>query len=486
MSLSVALNTARGSLLSNGTQTDTVSRNVSGVGDASYSRKVASLVTTDGPVRVVVARVSNTALFDKMIGSTSELAGRQAILDGLTKLEETVGDTQADGSVAAKVSALNQALSNAANQPNDPNLAKAAVAAAKDLALALNRSSGTVQAARKNADDEIGNSVQTINDLLVQFDKANKAVMNGTVTGADISDALDNRDKILAQLSQEVGITTVVRANNDMAIYADNGSPLYDKIARSVTFAPTSAFAAGTTGNAVFIDGVQVTGSASRMPLQAGRIVGQIAVRDDIAVTYQAQLDAIAGGLITAFAETDKDNPTTGTALAGLLTYAGGPALPALGRAGLAASIRINPAADPTQGGNPFTLRDGGMNAGTQYQYNTSGAAAFSDHLRAIQTALRADRTFPTNSELPLSTSVMTAAQSSASWLEASRKAATARVDTESAVLSSASTALSNVTGVNRDDEIARMLELEKSYAASAKLISTVNAMLQSLLDAVR
>lgn len=53
-------------------------------------------------------------------------------------------------------------------------------------------------------------------------------------------------------------------------------------------------------------------------------------------------------------------------------------------------------------------------------------------------------------------------------------------------MLDSASTALSNTTGVNRDEEVASMLQLEKSYAASAKLIATVNAMIQSLLDAVR
>ncbi|WP_267426835.1 flagellar hook-associated protein FlgK [Methylobacterium sp. GC_Met_2] len=484
MSLSVALNTARGALSANGLQTDTVSRNVAGVGDAAYSRKVASLVTTDGPVRVVVNRVSNTALFDKMINSTSDLAGRKAILDALKHLEQTVGDTEADSSVAAKTSTLNQALSNAANQPNDQNLAKAAVAAAKDLARTLNVASATVQSVRKDADDEINNSVQTINDLLTQFDKANRAVMSGTVTGADISDALDNRDKVLAQLSEELGITTVVRANNDMAIYADNGSPLFDKTARSVTFQPTSAFAPGTTGNAVFIDGVQVTGNKSLMPLQAGRIVGQMTVRDEVTVTYQKQLDALASGLISVFAETNKTD-TAKPALAGLLTYTGGPTLPAAGTVGLSASIRVNAAADPEQGGDPFTVRDGGMN-GTDYQYNTSADAAFSDHLRALQASFRADQSFPPDSELPKPASVMTAAQASASWLEAARKAASAQVDTESAILSRTSTALSNATGVNRDDEVATMLQLEKSYAASAKLIATVNAMLQSLLDAVR
>ena len=485
MGLSVALNTARGALLANGTQTDVVSRNIAGTNDPSYSRKIASLVTTNGPVRVVVNRANNTALFDRMVGSTSELAGREAVLGGLSTLDETVGDTDAGRSVSAKVSALNVALGSAANQPSDINLAKGAVAAAKDLAQTLNQATTKTQGVRANADVEIDNSVKTINELLAQFDKANQAVMNGAARGADISDALDNRDKIVATLSRELGVTTVVRANNDMAIYADNGSPLYERGVRPVTFAPIGTYGPGTVGNAVYIDGVQVTGKGSVMPLQAGRIVGQMIVRDEIAVTYQSQLDAVARGAIMAFAETDKTNPA-GTALAGLLTYAGGPALPALGTVGLAGIIQVNPAADPEQSGNPFTLRDGGMNAGAQYLYNTTNAASFADHLRALQSTLKGNQAFPSTSELPSSTSLQTAAESSVSWLEATRKAASVQVDSEAAFLSSASTALSNATSVNRDDEVATMLQLEKSYAASAKIIAAVNAMLQSLLEAVR
>lgn len=485
MGLSVALNAARGSLQATAVQTDVVSRNVAGVNDPSYSRKITSLVTTDGPVRVVITRASNTFLFDRMVGSTSELASRQAVLDGLTSLEDTVGDTEAGRSISAKISALNVALGDAANKPDDINLAKAAVAAAKDLARSLNQASSTVQSTRARADEEIDNSVKTINDLLAQFDKANKEVVLGTARKVDISDALDRRDKILARLSKEIGISTAVRADNDMAIYADNGSPLYEQGPRRVTFEPTALFAAGTIGKAVLIDGVQVTGNGAVMPLQAGRIVGEVAVRDEIAITYQKQLDAIAGGLINAFAETD-NTVASGTALAGLLTDDGHPALPAAGSVGLASTIRVNPAADPEQSGNPFTLRDGGMNAGAQYLYNSTNAASFTAHLVALRSALGADRAFPSDSELPLSTSLQTAAGASASWLEAARKAASVQVDNESAFLDSASTALSNATDVNRDDEVATMLQLEKSYAASAKLIATVNAMLQTLLDAVR
>lgn len=485
MGLSVALNAARGALQANATQTDVVSRNVAGAYDPSYSRKVTSLVTTDGPIRVVINRASSTALFDRMMGSTAELAGYQAVLDGLTSLEDTVGDTDAGRSIAAKVGALNIALGDAAGEPNDINLAKAAVAAARDLARSLNQASGKIQAVRLNADHEIQNSVTTINDLLRKFDAANSAVVLGTVRGEDISDALDNRDKVLAQLSQEIGISTIVRENNDMAIYADNGSPLFERGPRTVAFEPTPAFVPGTAGKAVFIDGVRVTGPGSVMPLQTGRVVGQMTVRDDLTVTYQKQLDAIAGGLIAALAEIDRTS-ASGTPLAGLLTYPGGPALPAAGTVGLAGTIRVNPAADPEQGGNPFTLRDGGMNAGPQYAYNTTSAAAFAEHLKALRGALGAERTFLPDSELPQAATLQVAAESSASWLEATRQRASKQVDRESALLDSASTALSNATGVNRDDEVAMMLQLEKSYAASAKLIATVNAMLQSLLDAVR
>jgi flagellar hook-associated protein 1 FlgK len=43
---------------------------------------------------------------------------------------------------------------------------------------------------------------------------------------------------------------------------------------------------------------------------------------------------------------------------------------------------------------------------------------------------------------------------------------------------------LSNATGVNLDAEMTNMLNLENSYASSAKLLTTVNSMFSALLDA--
>lgn len=485
MSLSLAVQSARSSLNAIGTQMSVTSRNVSSADDPSYSRKIASLVTEDGRVRVVISRATDTALYERMLSSTSELAGRKALLEGMKRLEETVGDTENGPSVAAQLGAFTTALDTYAARPDDGNLANAALAAAKNLVLTLNQASATVQAARVAADKEVAVSVSTINDLLGQFDKANRAVVTATASGADATDALDLRDRIVAQLSEQLGVHAVTRAGNDVALYADNGITLFDRGPRTVSFTPNLAYPSGAVGNAVTIDGVAVTGANSPMPLQAGRIVGEMALRDETAVTYEAQFDEIARSLVEAFAETDKGTPSTGPALAGLFTYPGGPSLPA-GSKGLASSISVNPAADPEKGGSLWRLRDGGMNTGAGYAYNPDQAASFGDRLAELQKALDAQRSFPSSSALPATTTIQGAASASASWFEAARKAVSNQVDSESTFLSRVSTSLSNATGVNNDDETAMMLQLEKSYAASAKLITAANTMLQALLDAVR
>jgi flagellar hook-associated protein 1 FlgK len=47
-------------------------------------------------------------------------------------------------------------------------------------------------------------------------------------------------------------------------------------------------------------------------------------------------------------------------------------------------------------------------------------------------------------------------------------------------------TFLSNATGVNLDDELTRLLQIENSYRATTKTISAVDSLYQSLFEAVR
>ena len=68
---------------------------------------------------------------------------------------------------------------------------------------------------------------------------------------------------------------------------------------------------------------------------------------------------------------------------------------------------------------------------------------------------------------------------------EPARQSASQSVEYQTTLLGHASEALSNATDVNMDDETALMLQLEKSYSASAKLLSVIDQMLKTLLSVV-
>jgi flagellar hook-associated protein 1 FlgK len=479
MGLQLALNTARSSLLATSSQIATSARNVAGASDPAYSRKIATLVTGGGSVRVVVARAADAALFARKLTAASEAASGGARLDGLKTLAQTIGDAADKTSPAGRLGAFNAALQAAANQPDNADLARAAIDRARELATGLNEASQAVQSVRSDADAALSASVTKVNDLLGQFDTANRTVMRGLAAGTDVSDALDDRDRILGALAEEVGISTVERAGGDMAIYTDGGVPLFDRSARSVALSPATATAPAT----VVIDGVAVTGADAPMPLASGRIAGLSALRDGPAAQYGAQLDAIAGALVDAFRE---GGGASGLAAkAGLFTVAADGSLPP-GTANLAARIAVNAAVDPQQGGDAALLRDGGLNGAAYRQNPAGGDAAYPDRLNALAAALTARRALGAGTEIAATTSLSDFAAASAGWLEGQRKDATARADYQTTLLTRASTALSNAVGVNGDDETALTLQLERSYTASAKILTVVDELLRTLMEAVR
>ena len=394
MSLSAALNAARSSLTTSASQTSIISRNIAGAQEPLFTRKSAIITSFEGGVRVeLIGRAANPRLLHAMLGASSQAAGQQAIVDGLDKLEQTVGDPEDGRSPAALIGALRDAIQLHASAPDDASAARAVLTGARDVADALNSASAATQAARQQADADMASSVEQINTLLARFETLNTEIVRGTQTGSDITEKLDARDKVMADVAQEIGIRVVSRANNDLALYTDSGATLFETKPRLVTMQPTQAFGATTTGNAVFVDGMPVVGGPTAMPLKTGRLAGLAAFRDTVAVTYQNQLDETARGLVEAFAESDQSAVPALPTIPGLFTYSGAPAMPAAGTLmpGLAAEITLSPNADPDQGGVLARLRDGGIGDPLQpaYVYNISGASAYSGRLQGMLDALR-------------------------------------------------------------------------------------------------
>lgn len=487
-SLSTALNYAVAGLRVNSAQTAVISRNISSASDPDYVRKTADLTRLPGGAISVssYSRSADLRLLDKLLQTTSGAAGKQVSLDALAKLSATIGDPESDGSITALVAKLQQSLQGYEADPSSTTLGSEAYRRAADLAAGLNSASAAVQETRSQADQDMAASVNRINSLLAQFKVANDAVVRGSGSASDLTDNLDQRDRILKALAEETGVRTVTRANNDVAIYTDSGVTLFETNAREVSFVASAHLDATTAGNAVYVDGVKITGVPSLMPSRSGKLQALADIRDKTAVTYQTQLDEVARGLIESFAEHDvisSGQPDR----AGLFTSASGSAVPTSGAvvAGLAVRLSANSLADPAQGGNVALIRDGGFN-GASYVSNASGAAGYQDRIAALIGALDAPRAFDPAAQLGAAASLKAFSAAASGWVEDKRQAADAALDFDSALKSRANDALVRRTGVNIDDEMTAMLDLEKAYQASSKVIAAVDGMLNALLEAVR
>ncbi|MCA0432952.1 MAG: flagellar hook-associated protein FlgK [Proteobacteria bacterium] len=487
--LSTALSSALSGLMVTSSQSAVASKNVTRASDDGYTRKILGL-TTDlfGNVRAGnVTRTAEKKLIDSVNASSSDQAGKTAIYDALERLAETIGDVEADGSVAWGITQLQATLAEYAANPSSLPMASQTIAAASTLAQSLNMAAETVATVRQEADTAIAASVSNINTILGKIQELNTQITSGKQSEVSVPDLMDERDALIKQLSSEMGVRTLAKPNNGIAIYTDSGATLFDVSARAVTFAANGAIAPGVTGNAVYVDGVQVTGAGSPMPLQRGSIVANVTIRDQLAMTYEAQLDEVARGLVQLFAETDQSDPPTLDAATGLFSYNGSPTVPPTGTRypGMAAQLRVNVLFDASKGGNPMLLRDGGAN-GAAYVYNSEGETGFQARLDSLTSLLSQNQSFDPSSGLSGSAPILSFSTQSAGWLEQRRSAAARDLDSSQATLQRASEALSRKSGVNIDEEMATLLSLEKSYQASAKVMTTVDNMLSILMDIVR
>jgi len=613
MGLSTAMDIANTSLATNAGLQAIVSRNVSNAQNTSgyVSAKVGNVITGMGGGAIIasISNLTNASLFNAMLAGTSKNGEAQALSDGVTLLQKTVADATSttESTTAAKspstlLQALNSAMQTYSSSPSNPSAGAAVVTAAKNLAYALNDATTATQNVRKTADEDMVTSVATINRLLTQFQAVDTQIVKGTGTDADLTDALDERSALLQSLSKEIGISTVSNSNGSMSIYTDSGVTLYQVSPRTVTMQATTVYAAGdpkttpatptTTGQAVYIDGVPVTGANAFMPIQSGALAGYANLRDNVAVSYQSQLDNIAGGLISAFAES---NASGAKVYQGLFTYSSNATatVSPASSAGLAGMIQVNAGAYPPSGAYT-NIRDGGVNGNATPQNSTNAASynalilgyigattatnsgtlsgnlpsttpagagsagpsnysqktsiLMSDAQGAPQTVdvyflktaanawdVRAydpnstpantlvgsqTLTFNASGALPAGTkmaivvpgagsntmsldlsgmtqtasaysisqstsSITSYSAESASWLNGMYQTSSNDATYQTTLLSQASQALSNATGVNIDQQMSKMLEYENSYQASAKLISTINSMFNSLLQAV-
>lgn len=487
LGLSNALETARNSLQDSSTRSAVLSKNILGVNDPSYSRRIySSNVTGQSGVQSVTVRATSVALASKMLSAVSKEGYASSQASMLAQLQTLMADPQSAMSLPAQFATLSADMTRFAADPSSSALATQVISTADRLVGSLRGASEEIASTREMINARMEGAANDLKSLLTQLQELDDGIAKGMGPGRDINDLSDQRDAIVEKISQYVAVRAVSGEGGRIALYTDSGLTLFDRLPREISV--TQSFDAGLGGyvSDIRIDGLDATSSSSFMALRSGELAGLVQFRNNVLAPANAQIDEMARSLIEVFADRDRNVPATVPDLPGLVTTdtpLGG--VPNARVVGLAGQLKLSDFAYSSEA--PVLLRDGGFAnpLDPAYNHNVNSDPAYSGRIQSILAQFEMPRALDPAGLIVSNASLASYASNGATWLSVHAKSITDEKETQAATRQYAFQQLKAVTGVSLDDETARMLEVEHAYQATAKLISTIDNMLSALLGAI-
>ncbi len=482
MTISSAFQNALSGLRAAGRATDVISNNISNAATDGYARRVLDISsgtrTNLGGVQVNgVVRITDPALTGARRTAEADMGYSQAISDFTTRLETTLGTPDDPRALTSLVADFEQGLLMAASRPDLEERLTATVGTARDIAEAFRTASDTVSEMRGAADSRIAAQVTRLNDALGELKQLNTQIAQTNISGRDDSGLRDLRQTLVDEIHQIVPVHEAARENGKIALYTKGGTILIDgspvgigfTAAASVT--PYQTLADGQLSG-LTANGVDLRTGSGNSQIGGGTLAAQFAIRDELGTDALTQIDAAARNLVERF-QTAAVDPSLGATDAGLFTDEGVFFDPA-NEVGLASRLSVNAAVDPQQGGAAWRLRDGLGAAGP----GPVGQTALLDALRGALS----DRIAPASGDF--GTGALSLSDVTNSLMG---RVGVQRLSAEQSLTFAASgfhetAQAERAFGVDTDAELQRMMLMEQLYAANARMIETIDEMMDTLM----
>lgn len=484
MTITGSLANALSGLTASARAAELVSSNVANSMTPGYGRREINLAARqmgDGsPAGVTVKGVRRE--IDMPIVQDRRLADAAVGQDGALArfhkdLESIIGTPDKAGSLSGRLARLEATLIEATSRPDSQARLAAVLSAAQDVAGKLNAASDAVQSIRMEADAAIDTQVRQLNDGLVRVQDLNYKIKEAVARGQDASALLDLRQQQVDAISGIVPMRQVDRGHGMIALYSTGGTILLDGRAAEVGFTPVGVIVpemtqAGGALSGLSVNGFAVRTGAGRSPMGGGSLGAAFEVRDVLAPEAQSRLDAVTRDLVERFQAPAVD-ATRAPGAAGLFTD-GGVAFAPANEVALSSRIRVNALADPDKGGALWRLRDG---LGAAVPGNVGNSTLLGE----LTAALGTERVPASGWFLGVARSAGGLAADFLSLVGAARLHAEGAQSFSVAQQDSLTEAELN-TGVDTDHEMQKLMLIEQAYAANARVITTVDAMLDALM----
>ncbi|MGE0232263.1 MAG: flagellar hook-associated protein FlgK [Flavobacteriaceae bacterium] len=319
MGLTTAISSALSGLSATQAGVDLVSRNIANADSAGYIRKTAlqEALVAGGTVRGVqvssIQRELDTLLQKTLQTEASGSGYADIVADYLGRVDTIFGEPGGANALDTIYANYQSAAHALAASPEDANARGSFLSAAQTLVQQLNSLSGQLQSMRLEIEQRLDSAVSGANDILARLQQINSAARSGGVISPDL---LDTRDKLVSDLSRLMDIQVTTRDDGTVSIRTKSGVGLLDGTAETLVFDGVGYMDANQlysrdaaqrgvgTISIRYGTGVTVDLLADNS-IRGGEIGGLIDLRDELLVTAQNQLDAIAAGLSRAASDID-------------------------------------------------------------------------------------------------------------------------------------------------------------------------------------
>lgn len=448
------LNTGARALKTQQTAINVTGHNIANANTPGYSRQRVNMAASDpisllpgqmgtGVKAVEIQRIYNQYVVNQINNQSQQLGKWEAQKDPLAQLEMMFNVGEGFG-LSGQLNDFWNTWQDLANHPADTTVRNVLVSKSESLAETFHAMDANILQVAGQMTENIHGAVTDINQMGAQVADLNRLISQAEIAGQNANDYRDQRDVLLKELSAKIDISTSeengmvnVMVGNNQALVANVRS--YD-----IAFGDPD-FTIDTDSGPVAITADEITGGAIR---------GWLDVRNDRLVQYQDDLNDLAGGLINAV----NTLHNSGTGLDGTQ----------------------NPFFNGTNAGDIVVNPDIAADAAKIAAAGPGGSIPGDNSLAVAIAGLQNELTMSGN------TSTFNAFyQSIVSQIGSDVQQAQLQFNQQEAMADYFESYRESVSGVNLDEEMVNLVKFQNAYDAAAKIISTVDEMLERVINMV-
>lgn len=477
MSTFGGLNIAYTGLVAARAALETTGQNVTNANTVGYTRQKVDQVALapvalagyssqnsvgDGVLVTGISRTNDTVADARVRSTAGSAAYWNTTSDAISTVETSLNEPSSDG-LGESMTAFSNAWQTLANNPGTSASANALIGSGQALAAKIATGYQSASEGWADARASTVSAVATINDDASQIASLNVSIRELPLAGsANVNTLMDKRDQLITNLAKLTGATT--RTNNDGTIdvlvggnaIVSNGTSRVMQVSGKTAFPPTTADPVqvvwSDNGSSVSMEGGEV--AARVATLAAANSSGTGGVYGEAAAAYNTIATTIHDSVNYL---SQQGTSSTGATNLDFFTYASTSGPAATNLAVLPTTVGGIAAADPAKGklDNTYALAISKL--------GTNGTVA--------------------TSSTTTSTAPADVWNDFVSRIGSQSAVATTRANTATAASSAATTAQTSSSGVDLDEETSNLVIYQHAYQASARVISTLSDVLDTLIN---